>query len=117
MAVADGNLFFNRSSCVALQPAPTRRHHLHASHAARPPHAPRSMPLAPRPMPPAPRPGRCGVLETAEIVAEAAHPELRGLLGHHGKRWVWLSELEAFATRDGAELPSTNPNPNPDPDH
>ena len=64
------------------------------------------MPHVPRPTPPAPCPGRCGVLETAEIVAEAAHPELLGLLGHHGKRWVWLSELEAFATRDGAELPS-----------
>ena len=60
--MADGNLFFNRSSC--------------------------------------------GVLETAEIVAEAAHPELCGLLGHHGKRWVWLSELEAFAMRAGAELAS-----------
>ena len=46
------------------------------------------------------------MLETAEIVAEAAHPELRGLLGHHGKRWVWLSELGAFAMRDGAERPS-----------
>ena len=60
--MADGNLFFNRSSC--------------------------------------------GVLETAEIVAEAAHPELCGLLGHHGKRWVWLSELKAFAMRAGAELAS-----------
>ena len=50
--------------------------------------------------------GRCGVLETAEIVAEAAHPELCGLMGHHGKRWVWLSELDAFASRDGAPLPS-----------
>ena len=87
--MADGNLFFNRSSC--------------------------------------------GVLETAEIVAEAAHPGLCGLLGHHGKRWVWLSEpkapdispisplhltispltrwvwlseLKAFAMRAGAELAS-----------
>ena len=42
--VADGNLFFNRSSC--------------------------------------------GVVETAEIVAEIAHAELSGLWGHHGQSWV-----------------------------
>ena len=59
VAVADGNLYFNRSSC--------------------------------------------GVLETAEIVAEASHgDDLRGHWGHHGKRWVRLSELEAFCTREGA---------------
>ena len=52
VGVADGNLYFNRSSC--------------------------------------------GVLETAEIVAELAHDELRGLFGHHGRRWVRLSELDAF---------------------
>ena len=46
------------------------------------------------------------MLETAEIVAEAAHASLCGLLGHHGKRWVWLSELDAFASREGAPLPS-----------
>ena len=58
VAIADGNLYFNRSSC--------------------------------------------GILETAEIAAEVAHPELVGLLGHHGKRWVHLSELEAFCARTGA---------------
>ena len=41
--MADGNLYFNRSSC--------------------------------------------GVIETAEIVAEAAHAELCGVFGHHGRRW------------------------------
>jgi len=55
--VADGNLYFNRSSS--------------------------------------------GVVESAEIVAEISH-DLAGLWGHHGKRWVHLSELEAFAAREGA---------------
>jgi len=62
VAVADGNLYFNRSSC--------------------------------------------GVVEAAEIVAEAAHPELRGLFGHHGRHWVSLSELDAFCDRDGAASPT-----------
>ena len=62
VAVADGNLYFNRSSC--------------------------------------------GVVEAAEIVAEAAHPELRGLFGHHGRHWVSLSELDAFCARDGAASPT-----------
>uniref|UniRef100_A0A7S2HWQ3 Fe/B12 periplasmic-binding domain-containing protein n=1 Tax=Haptolina brevifila TaxID=156173 RepID=A0A7S2HWQ3_9EUKA len=56
--VADGNLFFNRSSC--------------------------------------------GVVDTAEIVAEMAWPELKGLWGHHGKHWVALDELDAFCDREGA---------------
>lgn len=62
VAIADGNLYFNRSSC--------------------------------------------GVLESAEIVAEVAHDELQGLFGHHGCRWVRLSELSAFCTRDGAPPPT-----------
>ena len=62
VAVADGNLYFNRSSCA--------------------------------------------VLETAEIAAEVAHPELKGLFGHHGKRWVGLSELAAFCEREGAPAPT-----------
>ena len=61
VGVADGNLYFNRSSV--------------------------------------------GVLETAEIVAEIAHREMRGLFGHHGRRWVSLSELEAFCGREGATPP------------
>ena len=48
--VADGNLYFNRSSC--------------------------------------------GVVETAEMVAEMARPDLKGLWGHHGKHWVALDELD-----------------------
>lgn len=62
VVVADGNLYFNRSSC--------------------------------------------GVVEAAEIVAEAAHSELRGLFGHHGRRWVALSELDAFCNREGAAPPT-----------
>jgi len=62
VVVADGNLYFNRSSC--------------------------------------------GVVEAAEIVAEAAHPELRGLFGHHGRRWVTLAELDAFCAREGAAPPT-----------
>lgn len=58
VAVADGNLYFNRSSC--------------------------------------------GVVEAAEMIAEIAHPELCGLFGHHGNRWVRLSELAAFCGREGA---------------
>ena len=50
--VADGNLFFNRSSCR--------------------------------------------ILETAEIIAEAAHPELCGLFGHHGRVFVRLDELDGL---------------------
>jgi iron complex transport system substrate-binding protein len=62
VAVADGNLYFNRSST--------------------------------------------GVVETAEIVAEVAHPEVAGLLGHHGRRWVRLAELAAFCARAGAPPPT-----------
>jgi len=61
VGVADGNLYFNRSSC--------------------------------------------GVVDSAEIVAEVAHAELRGLFGHHGRRWVRLSELEAFCSREDAPNP------------
>ena len=32
---------------------------------------------------------------TAEMVAEMIHPELRGMYGHHGTRWVRIGELEA----------------------
>lgn len=62
VAVADGNLYFNRSSC--------------------------------------------GVLEAAEMVAEIVHDDLRGLFGHHGNRWVRLSELEAYCAREGAPPPT-----------
>ena len=58
VAVADGNLYFNRSSC--------------------------------------------GVLDTAEIVAEVVHDSICGLFGHHGNNWVRLSELESFCSREGA---------------
>ena len=43
------------------------------------------------------------ILGTAEIVAEAIHPELRGMYGHHGDRWVRLEELSSFCGRPGAE--------------
>ncbi|GMH97073.1 hypothetical protein TrST_g6948 [Triparma strigata] len=56
--VADGNLFFNRSSCT--------------------------------------------VIETAEMVAEMAHPELAALWGHHGRHWVRMGELDSFCLREGA---------------
>jgi hypothetical protein len=56
--VADGNLYFNRSSC--------------------------------------------GVLDTAEIVAECAHDSLRGMWGHHGRTFVQMAELANFCNRDGA---------------
>lgn len=62
VAVADGNLYFNRSSC--------------------------------------------GILHTAEIVAEIAHTELAGLFGHHGRHWVSLEELAAFCRREGAASPT-----------
>ena len=45
------------------------------------------------------------VIQIAEIAAEVAHPELKGLFGHHGKRWVGLSELAAFCEREGAPAP------------
>lgn len=60
VVVADGNLYFNRSSC--------------------------------------------GVLDTAEMVAEAVHESVCGLFGHHGNRWVRLSELESFCAREGAAV-------------
>ena len=62
VAVADGNLYFNRSSC--------------------------------------------GVLESAEIVAEIAHDELCGMWGHHGRYWVRLHELAAFCARESAPAPT-----------
>lgn len=43
------------------------------------------------------------ILGSAEIVAEVIHPELRGMYGHHGTRWVCLEELRAFCSRNGAE--------------
>ena len=56
---------------------------------------------------------------TAEMVAEIIHPELRGMYGHHGTRWVRIGELEAFCERKGAEpvrkevalAPSDRPEP------
>ena len=38
----------------------------------------------------------CEIVETAEMTAEMAFPELRGLWGHHGKHFVALDELDAF---------------------
>jgi len=38
----------------------------------------------------------CEVVESAEMAAEMAHPELCGLWGHHGKHWCRLDELDAF---------------------
>jgi len=43
------------------------------------------------------------ILGTAEIIAECIHPELRGMYGHHGTRWVRLEELSDFCSREGAE--------------
>mmetsp|Transcript_8967 Transcript_8967/g.14623 ORF Transcript_8967/g.14623 Transcript_8967/m.14623 type:complete len:300 (+) Transcript_8967:416-1315(+) len=43
------------------------------------------------------------IIGTAEIVAEFIYPELRGMYGHHGTRWVRLEELSAFCGRAGAE--------------
>ena len=43
------------------------------------------------------------ILGSAEIVAEFIHPELRGMYGHHGTRWVRLEELSAFCSRNGAD--------------
>mmetsp|Transcript_5572 Transcript_5572/g.10772 ORF Transcript_5572/g.10772 Transcript_5572/m.10772 type:complete len:481 (+) Transcript_5572:162-1604(+) len=43
------------------------------------------------------------ILGTAEIVAEFIHPEMRGMYGHHGERWVRLEEIHAFCGRAGAE--------------
>ncbi|XRB02664.1 iron complex transport system substrate-binding protein [Pycnococcus provasolii] len=50
----------------------------------------------------------CGIVETCEMAAEMAWPELAGLWGHHGERWVRLSELDAFCSRPGAQ-PVTKP--------
>jgi hypothetical protein len=47
----------------------------------------------------------CGVLETAEMSAEMIWPELIGLWGHHGERYVALGELSAFCSRVGAPAP------------
>lgn len=58
----------------------------------------------------------CGVVETAEMVAEMCYPELLGLWGHHGQWLVSLAELEAFCARPDAPSPS-KPVPGPDPAH
>ena len=50
----------------------------------------------------------CGVLETAEMTAEMIWPELTGLWGHHGERFVRLNELDAFCARPDA-APVTKP--------
>ena len=42
------------------------------------------------------------MVETAEIIAECTYPDLAGAWGHHGKHWVRLAELAAFAEREGA---------------
>ena len=68
--VADGNRFFNRSSCE--------------------------------------------IVDTCEMVAEMAFPELRGLWGHHGQHWVALDELDAFcdmAPRAPAGMPPAGTTP------
>lgn len=38
----------------------------------------------------------CEIIESAEMAAEMAHPELCGLWGHHGRNWCRLDELDAF---------------------
>jgi len=43
------------------------------------------------------------ILGSAEIVAEFIHPELCGMYGHHGTRWVRLEELSSFCSRNGVE--------------
>ena len=43
------------------------------------------------------------IIGSAEIVAEVIHPELRGMYGHHGARWVRYNELSDFCGRSGAE--------------
>jgi hypothetical protein len=58
----------------------------------------------------------CGVIETAEMVAEMLHPDLTGLWGHHGERFVKLNEMAAFCERPGAPAIS-KPIPGPDPSH
>jgi len=58
----------------------------------------------------------CGVVETAEMVAEMISPELLGLWGHHGERFVNLRELDKFCARSGAPAPD-KPVPGPDPSH
>lgn len=58
----------------------------------------------------------CGVVETAEMVAEMVSPDLLGLWGHHGERFVNLRELDSFCARSGAPAPA-KPVPGPDPAH
>lgn len=48
----------------------------------------------------------CGVVETAEMVAEMVWPSLVGLWGHHGKTWVGAEVLEAYCGREGAPPPT-----------
>ena len=43
------------------------------------------------------------IIGTTEIIAEIIHPELCGMYGHHGERWVRLNELSTFCSRVGAE--------------
>lgn len=58
----------------------------------------------------------CGVVESAEMVAEMVSEELLGLWGHHGQRFVNLKELNTFCARPGAPSPA-KPVPGPDPSH
>mmetsp|Transcript_28587 Transcript_28587/g.51825 ORF Transcript_28587/g.51825 Transcript_28587/m.51825 type:complete len:480 (-) Transcript_28587:226-1665(-) len=58
----------------------------------------------------------CGILETAEMVAEMCHEELLGLWGHHGSRFVTVDQLIEFCARPEATAPSKAV-PGPDPAH
>jgi len=58
----------------------------------------------------------CGVVETAEMVAEMCHAELIGLWGHHGERFVNLKELDRFCKRTDAP-PPTKAVPGPEASH
>jgi iron complex transport system substrate-binding protein len=48
----------------------------------------------------------CGVMETAEMVAEMCHVDLLGLWGHHGQCFVNLKELDKFCARPDAPAPA-----------
>eukprot|EP00746_Dinoflagellata_sp_MGD_P068866 gnl/MRDRNA2_/MRDRNA2_28277_c0_seq1.p1 gnl/MRDRNA2_/MRDRNA2_28277_c0~~gnl/MRDRNA2_/MRDRNA2_28277_c0_seq1.p1 ORF type:complete len:491 (+),score=73.06 gnl/MRDRNA2_/MRDRNA2_28277_c0_seq1:125-1597(+) len=58
----------------------------------------------------------CGVVETAEMVAETVSPELLGLFGHHGQLLVNFTELAGFCSRAGSSSPFKAV-PGPDPSH
>eukprot|EP00931_Biecheleriopsis_adriatica_P005389 TRINITY_DN106910_c0_g1_i1.p1 TRINITY_DN106910_c0_g1~~TRINITY_DN106910_c0_g1_i1.p1 ORF type:complete len:485 (+),score=88.32 TRINITY_DN106910_c0_g1_i1:175-1629(+) len=58
----------------------------------------------------------CGVVETAEMVAEMCHEELLGLWGHHGRLFVTADQLNEFCSRPEAPAP-TKAVAGPDPAH